>query len=185
VASVFLPFAPMLPLHLLIQNLLYDISLISIPWDHVDEDYLKRPRRWNPGSIVRFMILLGPISSIFDFSTFALMWFIFGANTVEEQSLFQSGWFILGLLSQTLIFHMIRTRKIPFVQSIASRPVLIMTGIVMVIGLVLPFTGYGAAVGFEALPFGYFPWLFLTLMSYCAVIQAVKVWYVRRFDMWL
>ncbi len=185
VASVFLPFTPMLPLHLLIQNLLYDVSQISIPWDHVDEEYTHRPRSWNPASIARFMIVLGPLSSIFDFTTFALLWYGLGANTVEQQSLFQSGWFILGLVSQTLIFHMIRTSKLPFVESIASRPVLIATGVVIVIGLVLPFTPYGAAVGFQPLPGSYFPWLFVTLVSYCVAIQLVKVWYIRRFDMWL
>ncbi len=185
VASLALPFTPMLPLHLLIQNLLYDISQLSIPWDNVDAEYLARPRRWNPGGIARFMLVLGPVSSIFDFTTFALMWYVFGANTVARQSLFQSGWFVLGLLSQTLIFHMIRTSKTPFVQSIASRPVLLATGIVIVIGLILPFTPYGAAVGFESLPGSYFPWLLLTLLAYCILIQLVKVWYIRRFDMWL
>jgi P-type Mg2+ transporter len=185
VASAFLPFPPMLPLHLLIQNLLYDISQISIPWDNVDEEYVQRPRTWNPASITRFMLVLGPVSSIFDFSTFALMWYVFGANSPAEQSLFHSGWFILGLLSQTLIFHMIRTSKVPFVQSIASRPVLLMSGLVMVIGLVLPFTAYGTAVGFEAPPAGYFPWLVLTLIVYCVVVQFMKVWYIRRFNIWL
>ena len=185
VASIFLPFAPMLPLHLLIQNLLYDVSQIAIPWDHVDEDYLRQPRRWNPRSISRFMVVMGPISSVFDFTTFALMWYVFGANTVGRQGLFQSGWFVLGLLSQTLIFHMIRTSRIPFLQSVASVPVLITTGLVMVIGLMLPFTPWGAAVGFQALPPGYFPWLLFTLLAYCIVIQLVKVWYIRRFNMWL
>jgi P-type Mg2+ transporter len=185
VASIFLPFPPMLPLHLLIQNVLYDISQLSIPWDHVDKEYVQRPRKWNPKSIALFMIYLGPVSSIFDFTTFALLWYVFAANTVEEQALFHSGWFVLGLLSQTFIFHMIRTEKVPFIQSTASKPVLIMTGIIMVIGLILPFTGYGEAIGFEALPLGYFPWLFLTLLAYSIVIQAVKVWYIRRFNMWL
>jgi P-type Mg2+ transporter len=175
----------MLPLHLLIQNLLYDISQIPIPWDNVDEEYVQAPRKWNPGSIARFMLVMGPVSSIFDFSTFALMWYVFGVNSPAEQSLFHAGWFILGLLSQTLIFHMIRTSKVPFVQSIASKPVLLMTGLVMVIGLILPFTAYGTAVGFEAPPASYFPWLLLTLIAYCVVIQFVKVWYIRRFKMWL
>jgi P-type Mg2+ transporter len=110
---------------------------------------------------------------------------VFAANTVEEQALFQSGWFVLGLLSQTLIFHIIRTKRIPFIQSMASRPVLIMTGIIMVIGLILPFTAYGAAIGFQALPLGYFPWLFLTLLAYSVVIQFVKIWFIRRFGIWL
>jgi P-type Mg2+ transporter len=185
VASIVLPFPPMLPLHLLIQNLLYDISQISIPWDHVDDEYLREPQKWNPGSIARFMAFLGPASSIFDFTTFALMWYVFGANSPAEQSLFHSGWFILGLLSQTLIFHVIRTSKVPFIQSIASRPVLIMTAIIMILGIVIPFTGYGASIGFQSLPSAYFPWLFATLMAYCVLIQILKVWYIRRFNTWL
>jgi P-type Mg2+ transporter len=136
-------------------------------------------------SIARFIIYFGPVSSIFDFTTFALLWYVFAANSVEEQALFYSGWFVLGLLSQTFIFHMIRTEKVPFIQSIATKPVLIMTAVIMVIGLILPFTGYGEAIGFEALPLGYFPWLFLTILAYSVVIQAVKVWYIRRFNMWL
>ncbi len=185
VASIFIPFPPMLPLHLLIQNLLYDISQVSIPWDHVDEEYLERPQKWNPGSIARFTLYIGPVSSIFDFTTFALLWYVFGASTAEGQSFFQSGWFVLGLLSQTMIVHMIRTRKIPFVESTAARPVLIMTGLVMLIGLAIPFTPFGAAVGFIPLPPSYFGWLVLTLLAYFIVMQVVKTLYIRRFKTWL
>ena len=185
VASAFLPFQPMLPLHLLIQNLLYDISQISIPWDNVDEEYLKKPRKWHAEGIRRFMIHIGPISSIFDITTYALMWFVFAANTVEQQSLFQSGWFIEGLLSQTLIVHMIRTRKVPFFQSIAAPPVLLLTGTIMVIGIIIPFTGFGASVGMVPLPMNYFPWLVLTLLSYCVLTQILKGVYIRRYKTWL
>lgn len=185
VASVFLPFPPMMPLHLLIQNLLYDVSQMSIPWDNVDEAYVRRPREWNARSIARFMLVLGPISSIFDFTTFALLWFVFAATTVEQQALFHSGWFVLGLVSQTVIVHMIRTQKVPFVQSMASRPVLVMTALVVVVGMVLPFTGYGAAVGFVPLPASYFVYFVLTVVAYCLLIQAVKGWYVRRYGTWL
>ncbi len=184
-ASILLPFPPMLPLHLLVQNLLYDVSQVSIPWDTVDEEYLERPRRWNPESIARFTLFVGPVSSLFDLSTFALMWFVFGARTVENAPLFHTGWFVLGLLSQTLIVHLIRTRKVPFLESTAAVPVLITTFVVMLVGLALPFTGLGAAIGFVTLPGAYFPWLLLTLVAYCALIQVVKVWYIRRFDMWL
>ena len=184
-ASIFIPFPPMLPLHLLIQNLLYDISQISIPWDHVDEEYLKRPQKWNPRSIARFTLYIGPVSSIFDFTTFALLWYVYGASTGAEQSFFQSGWFVLGLLSQTMIVHMIRTRKIPFIESTAARPVLIMTGLVMLVGLVIPFTPFGKAVGFISLPLSFFGWLFLTLLAYFIVMQAVKTLYIRCFKMWL
>ena len=116
-ASLFFPFLPMLPLQLLLQNLLYDISQIAIPFDKVDKEYLLVPRRWDPQGISRFMLYLGPLSSIFDYTTFGVMWFIFQANTPAKQALFQSGWFVEGLLSQVLIVHMIRTQKIPFIQS--------------------------------------------------------------------
>src|SRR5208283_1296161 len=116
IASACLPFLPMLPLQILIQNLLYDISQTAIPFDRVDEDYLERPRRWLVGDIGRFMLCIGPISSLFDLATFALLWYVFGANAADRQSLFQSGWFVEGLLSQTLIIHMIRTAKLPFLQ---------------------------------------------------------------------
>ena len=121
IASAFLPFLPMLPLHLLIQNLMYDISQIAIPFDNVDDDQITQPQRWNSADLGRFMVFFGPISSIFDVLTFSLMWWVFKANTPEMQTLFQSGWFVEGLLSQTLIVHMIRTRKIPFIQSRPSR----------------------------------------------------------------
>jgi len=185
VASAFLPFQPMLPLHLLIQNLLYDISQISIPWDTVDEDFLKKPRKWQATGIARFMIFIGPISSIFDITTYLLMWFVFSANTVQEQALFQSGWFIEGLLSQTLIVHMIRTRKIPFIQSIAAPPVLLLTGTIMAIGIILPFTPFGASVGMVPLPMSYFPWLAATLLAYATLTQIIKVLFIRRFKAWL
>ena len=185
VASAFLPFPPMLPLHLLIQNLLYDVSQASIPWDHVDEEYVRRPRSWSAESIARFMLVLGPVSSIFDFTTFALLWYVFAANTAQDQALFHSGWFVLGLLSQTLIVHMIRTTKVPFVESMASWPVLVATGLVMIVGVALPLTGYGEAIGLQALPTAYFPYLVLTLLAYCLVIQLVKGWYIRRYGTWL
>ncbi|MCS7023153.1 MAG: cation transporting ATPase C-terminal domain-containing protein, partial [Gemmataceae bacterium] len=117
VAGAFLPFLPMLPLHLLVQNLLYDISQIAIPFDNVDEELVRKPQRWNPGHIGRFMVCFGPVSSIFDILTFAVMWYVFSADTVEEQTLFQSGWFVVGLLTQTLVVHMIRTPRLPFVES--------------------------------------------------------------------
>ncbi|KAB2472077.1 HAD-IC family P-type ATPase, partial [Enterobacter hormaechei] len=134
VASAFLPFLPMLPLHLLIQNLMYDVSQVAIPFDNVDDEQIQKPQRWNPADLGRFMLFFGPISSIFDILTFCLMWFVFHANTPEHQTLFQSGWFVVGLLSQTLIVHMIRTRRIPFIQSRAAWPLIVMTGIVMALG---------------------------------------------------
>ena len=185
VASIFLPFLPMLPIQLLIQNLLYDISQVSIPWDDVDQDYLKQPRKWDATGIARFMVHIGPISSIFDIVTFVVMWHVFGANTVERQSLFQSGWFVVGLLTQTLIVHMIRTQHIPFIQSRAATPVILLTISIMAIGIYLPFSPLGEHVGMVPLPASYFPWLVGILLSYCLLTQLVKGWYIRHYHAWL
>jgi Mg2+-importing ATPase len=185
VASVWLPFLPMLAIHLLIQNLLYDISQIGIPFDRMDDEYLEKPRKWQVHDLGRFMLLIGPISSIFDITTFCVLYFIFQANTPEMQSLFQSGWFVEGLLSQTLIIHMIRTSKIPFLQSTAAPPLLILTVCIMALGIAIPYSPLGAAVGMVPLPWAYFPWLIATLLAYCWLTQMVKRWYIRRFGMWL
>ena len=187
VASIFLPYLPMLPIHILIQNLIYDISQISIPWDTMDEDYLKQPRKWDASGISRFMIFIGPISSIFDIVTFLVMWFVFkcSAGTEAAQALFHSGWFVEGLLSQTLIVHMIRTKKIPFIQDSASFPVMILTLLAMIAGIVIPFTSFGRSVDLTALPPLYFVWLAGILISYCFLTQVVKKWYIKKFNSWL
>jgi Mg2+-importing ATPase len=130
-ACIFLPFLPMLPIQLLTLNLLYDFSQTSIPWDDMDPEYLTVPRKWRAEDIGRFMIFIGPTSSVFDIATFLLMWYVFGANNPAHQALFQSGWFIESLLTQTLIVHMIRTPKVPFFQSRATWPVLALTSAVM------------------------------------------------------
>ena len=185
VASAFIPFLPMLAIHLLIQNLMYDISQLSLPWDKMDKEFLRKPRKWDAKNIGRFMLWIGPTSSIFDITTYALMWFVFAANSVEHQALFQSGWFIEGLLSQTLVVHMLRTQKIPFIQSTAALPVLLTTILVMALGIYLPFSPLGALVGLQPLPWEYFPWLAGTLISYCVVAQMMKRFYIRRFGEWL
>ncbi|MCX8574486.1 MULTISPECIES: magnesium-translocating P-type ATPase [unclassified Gilliamella] len=184
VASAFLPFLPMLAIHLLIQNLLYDISQLSLPWDKMDDEFLQKPRKWDAQNIKRFMIWIGPTSSIFDITTYALMWFVFSANSVEVQSLFHSGWFIEGLLSQTLVVHMLRTQKIPFVQSTAAFPVIVMTLLIMIVGIYIPFSPIGSLIGLAPLPWSYFPWLIATLLSYCFVAQLMKRIYIKRFGQW-
>ncbi|MFB6823264.1 magnesium-translocating P-type ATPase [Streptomyces virginiae] len=185
VASAFIPFQPMLAIMLLVQNLVYDIAQLATPWDRMDEEYLRRPRNWDAKGIGRFMVTIGPISSIFDIAMFLIMWHVFAANSEASQSLFQSGWFVEGLLSQTLIVHMIRTRKIPFVRSRASWPVMVMTVLAVLTGLWLPFSPLAPSLGFVALPAGYFPWLIGVLLAYCTLTQLVKTWYIRRFDTWL
>ena len=184
-ASAFLPFLPMMPIHLLIQNLLYDISQTTIPFDRMDPEFLKKPRKWDASDLNRFMIYIGPISSIFDIATYLVMWYVFSCNSPEHQTLFQTGWFVEGLLSQTLIVHMIRTRKIPFIQSRATWPVMGLTFLIMAVGILIPFTAFGRSIGLTALPLGYFPWLIGILLSYCILTQLVKNWYIRKFVRWL
>jgi Mg2+-importing ATPase len=181
VASAFLPFLPMLPIHLLVQNLLYDISQIAIPFDNVDAELLQTPQRWNPSGIGRFMIYFGPISSIFDITTYCVMWFVFSANTIAKQTLFQSGWFVVGLLTQTLIVHMIRTPKIPFIQSRASAPLLATTVFVIAVGVFIPMGPFAEYFRLQALPRTYFPILVAILLGYVTLTQLIKGFYTRRF----
>ncbi|RUL61523.1 magnesium-translocating P-type ATPase [Dyella dinghuensis] len=184
-ASFFLPFLPMLPLQVLVLNLLYDISQLSIPFDRMDPEYLRKPRKWDASDIGRFMVWIGPTSSIFDMTTFALLWWVFGANSDVHQSLFQSGWFIESLLTQTLVVHMIRTRKIPFLQSVAAAPVLGLTTAIIVIGMIIPYTAIGTKIGMVQVPDIYYAWLAATVLAYCALTQVVKLIYIKRYGRWL
>jgi Mg2+-importing ATPase len=184
-ASALFPFLPMLPVQVLTQNLLYDISQVSLPWDKMDPEYIVKPRRWEAGGIAKFMFYIGPISSIFDYATFAFMYFYFKATTPAMQGLFQSGWFVEGLLSQTLIVHLIRTKRIPFVQSTAAWPVVLMTTLVMIAGMYIPFSPFAAAFKFTPLPAAYFPGLLTILLGYCLLTQVVKTWFIKKFKVWL
>ena len=181
VASAFLPFLPMLPLHLLLQNLLYDISQAGIPFDKVDDELVRQPLKWNPGGIGRFMVCFGPISSLFDLSTFAVMWWVFSANTPAEQGLFQSGWFVVGLLTQTLVVHMIRTPRLPFVHSRASATLTAMTGAIVVLGLWLPMGPLAGSFKLQPLPLAFFAWLAGILLGYALLTTLMKRFYIRRF----
>lgn len=181
IASAFLPFLPMLPLQILTQNMLYDISQTMIPFDNVDEEQIKNPQKWNPADIGRFMIYFGPISSIFDVITFFLMWYLFHANSVENQNLFQSGWFIEGLLTQTMIVHMIRTSKIPFIQSRAALPLMVMTGLIVAFGIFLPLGPLAGYFDFQPLPALYFILLPVIVLAYMALTQVMKGFYIRRY----
>ncbi|WP_353112046.1 magnesium-translocating P-type ATPase [Microbacterium sp.] len=185
VASALLPFIPMIPLVVLVQNLAYDLSMLTLPWDRVDEEDVAQPRAWRADALARFMVRIGPISSIFDITTFALMWFVFQANAPEHAAFFQSGWFVESIISQTLIVHMLRTARLPFVRSRASLPVLLATGAVCVFGVLLPFSGWGAVLGLVPLPWSYFPFLVLTLLAYCVVTQVAKRLFIRRYGVWI
>jgi Mg2+-importing ATPase len=182
-ASALLPFLPMRPVQVLLNNLLYDFSQTAVASDEVDADYLAKPRQWDLQAIKRFMLTIGPISSIFDYATFALLWFVLGANAMEHQKLFQTGWFVESLLSQTLIVHIIRTGRIPFVESHASLPLTITSIVICLTGIALAFVPAGAWFGFVPLPGLYWAFLAVILVCYMALTQFVKAWMIRRFGL--
>ena len=180
-ASLFLPFLPMAPIQVLTNNLLYDFSQTAIPTDNVDEEYIARPRRWDISNIFKFMVFIGPISSIFDYATYGMMLYVFHAW--NNPSLFQTGWFVESLLTQTLIIHIIRTAKIPFIESRASAALIATTILICFVGITLPFTWAGSALGFTPLPRLYWPLVAAMLLSYAVLTHLVKQWFVRRWGM--
>jgi Mg2+-importing ATPase len=180
-ASAWLPFLPMAPVQVLANNLLYDFSQTAIPTDNVDEEYLASPRRWEIGNIGRYMLFIGPISSIFDYATYLTMYFGFGANTIAQASLFQTGWFVESLVSQTLIIHVIRTRRMAFIESRASAALMLTSLTVGAVGIWLPYSPFARALGFEPLPLLYWPILAAMIVSYLILTHVIKIWFHRRF----
>lgn len=186
VASSWLPFLPMLPIHILVQNLLYDVSQITIPWDHMDKEFLAVPHRWSMNVVLKFMIFMGIWSSVFDITTFLYMFYYYGIQTEQDDVLlFQTTWFTENLLTQTLIVHVIRTRKIPFFQSWASFPVTTMTILISGIAVVIPFTpGLRDWLQMKQLDLMVFPYIAGALFSYAITTQVAKVIYVKIFKHW-
>ena len=203
-ASILLPFLPMMSIHLVILNLIYDLSCTAIPWDNVDKEFIAVPRKWDASSVGRFMIWIGPTSSIFDFTTYIFMYFVFcpmfvsngilyndlasvysGAQLEQMQftymAMFQTGWFVESMWSQTLVIHMIRTPKIPFIQSHASAPVTLLTFTGIIVLTVIPFTALGTLLGFVALPALYFAYLIPCILLYMIVATCLKKAYVRHY----
>jgi Mg2+-importing ATPase len=190
--SFFLPFLPMLPIQVLANNLLYDVSQIGIPSDRVDPEFTRVPRKWNIANIRRFMMFIGPMSSIFDYATFFLMLFFFGCigftrpGTSPElkayyEALFHTGWFVESILTQTLIVHVIRTRRIPFFQSRASPTMFFFTLFIMAIAVALPYSPLASLLGFVPLPAVYWLWIAGFLAAYCVLTHIVKSWFFRKF----
>lgn len=189
IASIWLPWEPMLAMQLLVQNLIYDISQMALPWDKMDEAFLKKPRQWHAGHIGRFMVWFGPTSSVFDVTTFILLWTVFGAGAAYHQlgadggqSIMNTGWFIEGLISQTLVVHMLRTGKIPFIQSMAAFPIIVSTIGVIIIACILPYSPIANALHFTQLPKTYFLWIVLTMLVYMVFTQIMKRIYMRRYQ---
>ncbi len=179
-ASAFLPFLPMLPIQVLTNNLLYDISQTAIPTDEVDADWLTKPRKWTIGEIQRFILFIGPISSIFDYLTFFLMLYVF--NCWNNPALFHTGWFVESLFTQTLIIHVIRTHKIPFIQSRASWALIGTSVAIVAVGAWLTVSPLASTLGFVALPPLYWLYLAIMLLAYLVLTQWVKTWFYRRFS---
>jgi Mg2+-importing ATPase len=186
-ASVFVPYLPMAPIQILANNLLYDVSQIAIPTDDVDAEQVEKPRPWDISQLTRFIVFIGPCSSIFDYTTYFMMLYVFNCWDIStptaaarSASLFQTGWFVESLLTQTLIIHIIRTNRIPFLQSRSSWPLMVMSVLIMMAGIAIPFTPLGRYLGFTALPPLYWPLLVLTLLCYVLLTQLVKLWLRRR-----
>jgi Mg2+-importing ATPase len=178
-ASIFLPFVPMLPIQVLTNNLLYDFSQTTIPTDEVDAEWLTRPRKWAIGELRRFILYIGPISSIFDYATFFIMLYIFKCWT--NPALFHTGWFVESLFTQTLIIHVIRTNKIPFLQSRASKALIFTSLAIVAVGAWLPFSPLAKWLGFVPLPPLYWLLLFGMLVAYVILTQNIKTWFYRKF----
>ena len=182
-ASAWLPFLPMAPIQVLSNNLLYDISQTAIPTDTVDDEELLKPRKWEINHIAGFMLMVGPISSIFDYATYALMYWGFGAQTPAQATLFHTGWFVESLLSQTLIIHIIRTGKIPFLESRASLPLMFTSLSICAVGVWLPYSPLAGFLGLVALPWHYWPWVAGFLLCYLTLTHSVMGWVRRRFSL--
>ncbi len=183
-ASIFLPFVPMLPIQVLTNNLLYDFSQTAIPTDEVDADWLNQPRKWAIGELRRFIIYIGPISSIFDYATYFIMLFVYGAwahPDAAHAALFHTAWFVESLFTQTLIIHVIRTKKIPFIQSRASKALIFTSLAIVAVGGYLPYSPLSGLLGFTPLPWSYWPWLLAMLVTYVILTQVIKTWFYRKF----
>lgn len=196
IASAFLPFLPMAAIHIILLNLIYDISCSAIPWDNVDKEFLEKPKAWDAKSVSKFMVWMGPTSSIFDIITYLIMYFIiapmFTGGMLFTQltdpnmkalyiAVFQAGWFIESMWSQTLVIHMIRTKKLPFIQSRASAQLTIITAIAIGILTVIPFTGFGRSIGLAPLPLVYFGYLAVIVMMYMVLATVVKKIYIKKY----
>ena len=180
-ASIFLPFLPMQPIQVLTNNLLYDFSQTTIPTDNVDPEYLTMPRRWDIGNLTKFVVLIGPMSSIFDYATYFIMLYVF--DCWNNAPLFQAGWFVESLLTQTLIIHIIRTARIPFLESRASTPLIATTIVIVAIGGAIPYTPLGTTLGFVPLPPLYWAFVAAMMLAYATLTHFVKMWFVRRWGM--
>ena len=184
IASIFLPFFPITPIQLLVQSLLYDIGQLTLPFDNVDKEALKLPKKLSMKAIQRFMISMGPLSSCFDLIVFAMLWFVFKLGPADA-ALFQTIWFSYGIISNLFGMHIIRTAKVPFIQSNAAKPVYMSSIIVSLLAILVPFTPLGAAIGLVEIPLRFMALIFLTPVVYCIIAQFAKHRYIKKYGEWL
>lgn len=185
IASIFLPFLPLLPIHILMQNLLCDFAQIGMPFDNVDKEYLEKPKKWNTKGIKKFMFNFGTISTVLDMVCFAVLLYVLKFNTTEKAVFFQTGWFAFGIISQTLIIHMIRTNKTPFIESKPSKELLISTLAITLITLCITFTNISTVFDLAILPLSYLLWIFVLIIAYIFVIQIYKKMILKNNEEWL
>lgn len=195
IASIFLPFLPMMPIHLLLLGIIYDISCLAVPWDKMDSEYLETPKKWTSDSIGKFMLWFGPTSSIFDIISFALLFFVMAPQVLggnysslnqEGQEifmgLFHAGWFVMSLWTQTMVLYALRSKKLPFIQSNPSLPFFLITMMGIILGTAVPFTALGETIGLLSLPSNYWLGLALTVLAYLTLVTLVKHWYIKKYD---
>ena len=184
IASIFLPFLPMLPVHILVQNLLNDFAQLGMPFDHVETKYIEKPKKWDLGGIKGFMVSFGLLSTVLDVLCFLVLWFIFGYNNPDMAGYFQCGWFMFGVLSQTVVIHTIRTPKIPFINDRASIQLTLSTLAVIAVTLIIGFTGLSTLFDLPTMPISYMLWLAILMIVYMVFAQIMKVIYIKRHKDW-
>ena len=185
IASIALPFLPLLPIHILIQNILNDFAQLGMPFDNVEQEYIEKPKKWDVKSIKRFMISFGLLSTVLDILCFLVLWYVFKFNTIEQAAYFQCGWFMFGIISQTFVIHTIRTSKIPFIQATASKQLNISTIVIILATIIIGFTGIAEIFDLKPMPYLYLVWIFILIFVYLIMAQIMKKFYIKKNDEWI
>ena len=185
IASLFLPFLPLLPVHILVQNILNDFAQLGMPFDHVESESILLPKKWNIGGIKKFMVIFGLLSTVLDVVCFLIMWYVFKFNTIDKAGFFQCGWFMFGVISQTVVIHTIRTPKLPFIKDRASIQLTISTLLIVLVTLLIGFTGLAGIFDLPVMLPSFGLWLFGMMILYTVLAQILKKVYIRMNKEWV
>ena len=185
IASIALPFLPLKPVHILIQNILNDFAQLGMPYDNVEKEYIEKPMEWDIASLQKFMVYFGLTSTLLDILCFLVLWFVFGFKTIPQAGSFQCGWFMFGVISQTMVIHTIRTHKIPFIQAMASKELILSTSSIVILTLIIGFTRIALAMDMLPMPVSYLSWLLILMVVYLIVTQFVKRFYISKYQKWI